>query len=50
VIALVLGWWLADEPLTFRSMAAAAIIVGSVVVIVSEARGVPVKPGNRQPT
>jgi drug/metabolite transporter (DMT)-like permease len=45
VIALLLGWWLADEPLTFRSLMAAAIIVGSVVVIVSEARGVPVKPG-----
>jgi drug/metabolite transporter (DMT)-like permease len=39
VIALFLGWWLADEPLTFRSMVAAAIIVGSVVVIVSEAKG-----------
>ncbi|HUP52421.1 MAG TPA: EamA family transporter [Longimicrobiales bacterium] len=47
VIALFLGWRLADEPLGFRSMLAAAIIVGSVVVIVSEARvansrGVPV--------
>jgi len=41
VIALFLGWWLADEPLTFRSMVAAAIIVGSVVVIVSEAGGAP---------
>lgn len=49
VIALFLGWWLADEPLTFRSVAAAAIIVGSVVVIVSESRtassrGMPVSP------
>jgi drug/metabolite transporter (DMT)-like permease len=38
VIALFLGWWLADEPLGFRSLVAAAIIVGSVVVIVSESR------------
>jgi len=49
VIALLLGWWLADEPLTFRSIVAAAIIVGSVVVIVSESRtatsrGMPVNP------
>jgi drug/metabolite transporter (DMT)-like permease len=49
VIALLLGWWLADEPLGFRSLVAAAIIVGSVVVIVSESRpastrGVPVSP------
>lgn len=36
VVALLLGWWLADEPLTFRSLAAAAIILGSVVVITSE--------------
>lgn len=33
VVALFLGWALADEPLTFRSMVAAAIIVGSVVLI-----------------
>lgn len=33
VVALFLGWSLADEPLTFRSLVAAAIIVGSVVVI-----------------
>jgi drug/metabolite transporter (DMT)-like permease len=36
VVALLLGWLFADEPLTFRSMAAAAIILGSVVVITSE--------------
>lgn len=33
VVALFLGWALADEPLTFRSVVAGAIIVGSVVVI-----------------
>jgi drug/metabolite transporter (DMT)-like permease len=32
-VALLLGWALADEPLTARSLAAAAIIVGAVVVI-----------------
>jgi drug/metabolite transporter (DMT)-like permease len=47
VIALFLGWWLADEPLGFRSIMAAAIIVGSVVVIVSESR----QPGRaREPS
>jgi drug/metabolite transporter (DMT)-like permease len=33
VVALLLGWALAGEPLTPRSLAAAGIIVGSVVVI-----------------
>jgi drug/metabolite transporter (DMT)-like permease len=37
VVALLLGWALAGEPLTFRSLAAGAIILGSVVVITSEA-------------
>ncbi|MHB1192489.1 MAG: EamA family transporter [Longimicrobiales bacterium] len=36
VVAIFLGWALADEPLTFRSMVAAAIIVGSVVLITTE--------------
>lgn len=36
VVALFLGWALAGEPLTFRSLAAAAIIVGSVVLITTE--------------
>lgn len=53
VVALFLGWALADEPLTFRSMVAAAIIVGSVVIITAgssrlgDARG-PV-PGRARP-
>jgi len=52
VIALFLGWWLAGEPLGFRSVLAAAIIVGSVIVIVSESRtassrGVPVSRVDR---
>jgi drug/metabolite transporter (DMT)-like permease len=37
VVAMLLGWALADEPLTFRSLLAAAIILGSVVVITTEA-------------
>lgn len=37
VVAMLLGWALADEPLTFRSIVAAAIILGSVVVITTEA-------------
>lgn len=36
VVALLLGWALADEPLTFRSVAAAAIIIGAVVLITTE--------------
>jgi drug/metabolite transporter (DMT)-like permease len=33
VVALALGWWLADEPLTIRSLVAAVVIVGSVALI-----------------
>ena len=36
VVAMLLGWGLADEPLTFRSLGAATIILGSVVVITLE--------------
>lgn len=36
VVAMLLGWALADEPLTFRSTVAAAIILGSVVMITSD--------------
>jgi len=36
LVALLLGWALAQEPLTFRSVVAAAIIVGSVVLITTE--------------
>ncbi|HET9949922.1 MAG TPA: EamA family transporter [Longimicrobiales bacterium] len=39
VIALLLGWGLAGEPLGGRSLLAAAVIVGSVVLIVSESAG-----------
>jgi drug/metabolite transporter (DMT)-like permease len=37
VVAMLLGWALADEPLTFRSLLAAAIILGSVIVLTTEA-------------
>ncbi len=36
VVALVLGWAVAGEPLTPRSLLAAAVIVGGVVVITTE--------------
>jgi drug/metabolite transporter (DMT)-like permease len=39
VVAMLLGWGLADEPLTGRSLLAAAIILASVVVITTESRG-----------
>lgn len=43
VIALVLGWAVAGEPLTYRSLLAAAIIIGAVVVITSAGRGRPAR-------
>ena len=33
VVALALGWWLANEPVTPRALAAAVVIVGSVALI-----------------
>jgi drug/metabolite transporter (DMT)-like permease len=36
VVALFLGWALADEPLNSRSVLAAAIILASVVVITTD--------------
>ena len=36
VVAMLLGWAFAGEPLTGRSLLAAAVILGSVVVITSE--------------
>ncbi|MDA0328931.1 MAG: EamA family transporter [Gemmatimonadetes bacterium] len=39
LVAMLLGWGLADEPLTFRSILAAIIILGSVVVITLEPGG-----------
>ncbi len=36
VVAMFLGWWLASEPISSRSLVAAAIIIGSVVVITTE--------------
>ena len=37
VVAMILGWALADEPLTGRSMFAAAVILVAVVLITTEA-------------
>jgi len=36
VVALFLGWWIAHEPLSGRSIAAAALIVVSVVLVISQ--------------
>lgn len=44
VVALFLGWAFAAEPLTFRSMVAAAIILASVVVITTETGAHPRSP------
>ena len=46
VVAMFLGWALADEPLTFRSLGAAAIILGAVVLITTEAGA---RPAEDQP-
>ncbi len=42
VVAVLLGWWLAHEPLTPRTLLAAGIIVGAVVLITSSASKLPV--------
>ncbi|MGE0159315.1 MAG: EamA family transporter [Gemmatimonadales bacterium] len=49
VIALLLGWALAGEAIGFRSALAATVIVGSVVVIVSEAKSASERAGPRHP-
>ena len=38
VVAVLLGWLIANEPLTIKMMLAAAIIVGSVVLITTFGR------------
>lgn len=50
VVAMLLGWTLADEPLTFRSGIAAAIILGSVVMITSDRAGMIQRPVARMPS
>lgn len=39
VVAVLLGWAIAGEPLTVRVLAASAVIIGSVVVITSAGHG-----------
>lgn len=39
VVALFLGWWIVDEPLTPRTLLASAIVVGSVALVT--VRGTP---------
>ena len=36
VVAIFLGWWIADEPLSARMLVAAALILGSVVLVTTE--------------
>jgi drug/metabolite transporter (DMT)-like permease len=43
VIALFLGWALADEPVSLASVVAVMVILGSVVVIVAESRSLGVR-------
>ncbi|MDX1567905.1 MAG: EamA family transporter [Longimicrobiales bacterium] len=44
LVALILGWALADEPLSARTGVAAAVILGSVALITSRRRRSPVGP------
>lgn len=44
-VAVLLGWALADEPLTPRMLAATGIIIGAVVVITSRLGGASSKSG-----
>lgn len=47
VVAVLLGWWLLDEPLTARVIAAAAVIVLAVAVITTGRRPLP-SPGDAE--
>jgi drug/metabolite transporter (DMT)-like permease len=33
VVAVFLGWWVADEPVTTRTLVAAAVILAGVAII-----------------
>jgi len=35
VVAMLLGWAFAGEPLTFRTLAASAVILGAVVLVIT---------------
>ncbi len=43
VVAVILGWWILDEPLTWRIALAAAVIVGAVAIITVQKSRVPAK-------
>lgn len=49
VVAVLLGWWLLNEPLTARVLAAAAIIVLAVAVITTGKRPQPVQQADAEP-
>ena len=44
VVAILLGWGIADEPLTLRIMVAAAVIISGVIAITTLSR--PAKPAS----
>ena len=43
VVAVILGWWIAKEPLSLRTIVAAAIVVGAVALITTS-RGIETEP------
>lgn len=49
VVAVLLGWWLLDEPLTARVIAAAVVIILAVAVITTGKRAQPGKDADEVP-
>lgn len=51
IVAVFLGWLLANEPLTWRVLLAAAVIIGAVAMVASERKpAAPVPPPAGEPT
>lgn len=49
IVAMLLGWWLANEPITLRNIVAAAIILAAVVVITTfQTQGKPLGEAKEQ--
>lgn len=49
VVAVILGWWLADEPVSGRTIAAAVLIVAAVVLITTQKAATPAAKAAPEP-
>jgi drug/metabolite transporter (DMT)-like permease len=49
VVAVILGWWLADEPVSGRTIAAAVLIVAAVVLITTQKAATPATKAAPEP-